>query len=57
MQNEVKTLMTKLSARSTEMNDKVAYYQNTATESVDQKLTEMDAEYSAVISRGESENV
>ena len=57
MQYEVKTLMTKLSARSTEMNDKVAYYQNTATESVDQKLTEMDAEYSAVITRGESENV
>lgn len=57
MQYEIKTLMTKLSARSSEMNDKVAYYQNTATESVDQKLTEMDAEYGAVINRGEGENV
>ncbi|MBE6625838.1 MAG: hypothetical protein E7628_01475 [Ruminococcaceae bacterium] len=57
MQYEIKTLMTKLSARSSEMNDKVAYYQNTATESVDQKLTKMDEEYNAVIAHGEAENV
>ena len=57
MQYEIKTLMTKLSARSSEMNDKVAFYQNTASESVDQKLTQMDTEYNAVISRGEAENV
>lgn len=57
MQYEIKTIMSKLSARSLEMNDKVVYYQNNATECVDKKLSEMDAEYSAVLSRSEEENV
>ncbi len=57
MQYEIKTLMTKLQSRSSEMNEKVAYYQNTASEGLDNKLGQMDSEYSAILSRGDEENV
>ena len=57
MQYEIQTLMTRLATRSSEMNDKVAYYQNTAAEGVEKKLVEMDTEYNAVLSRGDEENV
>ena len=45
MQYEIRTLFSRLTARSSEMNDRINYYQTCAAEGVGAKLAEMDEKY------------
>jgi len=45
MQYEIRTLFSRLTARSAEMNDRINYYQTCAAEGVGAKLAEMDEKY------------
>lgn len=50
MKYDIQTMMTKLSARSDEISEKLSYYKANATESVSNKVSEMDVEYSNLLS-------
>lgn len=45
IQYDIKSLLTKISNRSEEMNDRVSYYQSCVTDGIDTKLSEMDEKY------------
>lgn len=45
MQYEIKALLSRLTSRSAEMNDRIDYYQNCVSDGVADKLTEMDEKY------------
>ncbi len=45
MQYEIRALFSRLTARSSEMNDRIDYYQNCVSEGIDAKLAEMDEKY------------
>ena len=45
MQYEIKALLARLTNRSSEMNDRIAYYQTCVSDGVSEKLAEMDSKY------------
>ncbi|MBQ7933117.1 MAG: hypothetical protein IJ334_19185 [Clostridia bacterium] len=45
MQYEMQTLLTKITARSGEMNDRISYYQGCVAEGIEKKLSDMDGKY------------
>ena len=43
-------MMSKLTTRSDEISEKLSYYKSNAAECVSQKVSEMDVEYSSLLS-------
>lgn len=52
MKYEIQTMMTKLTSRTDEINEKLSFYRSSATEGVNKKVAEMDMEYSNLLSDG-----
>ncbi|MBE6616755.1 MAG: hypothetical protein E7627_02245 [Ruminococcaceae bacterium] len=50
MKYEIQTMMTKLSTRSDEINQKLSYYRANAAESVSKKVADMEFEYTNLLS-------
>lgn len=57
MKYEIQTMMTRLTSRSNEISEKLSYYRTNASDAVNQKMSELDLEYSKLFSDGEDENV
>ena len=45
MQYEIQTMLARIKKSSDEMNDRIGYYQNSASEGIESRLTEMDKEF------------